>query len=84
MAKFTNPKNLRRGDLIAPLPKPDAKSTTVNQGRQHRVLSVNIPMVYVEVWDHSKWESTMWHINTEHTGIIRIHKNAVTPLAASN
>lgn len=75
-----NPKNLRRGDLITAIGK--SKEKTLLNGDRFRVLSVALPFIYVDRWNwhEKKFIPSAWDLNVNDYNIMRINKNAVTPL----
>lgn len=78
--KPANPKNLRNGDLITVVAKPDAASKIL-EGNRLRVKSVALPFVYVDTYSYHEQQfvKALWHINVGDYDIVRINKNAVAP-----
>ncbi len=78
---YANPKNLSRGDLFTIISNDRVKKEILEEDRM-RVLSVTIPFVYVERydWREKEFKSSPWQVNVEKCKIIRLHKNAVTPI----
>lgn len=79
---YANPKNLRRGEYITAIKKAESKEILIHEGKQMRILSVALPIIYIEVYDAQKnsFRPTSYHPNTQEANIIRLHKNAVTPI----